>query len=80
MYAIRSYYDHWEVLPEITLTPGIQGTQKITVSPLEGLLTSGNAGNVTLSCPDKPGAYRLYVYVYDGNKSCGYANLPFLVR
>jgi len=71
---------HWEVLPEITLTPGIQGTQKITVSPLEGLLTSGNAGNVTLSCPDKPGAYRLYVYVYDGNKSCGYANLPFLVR
>ncbi len=47
--------------------------------PVENLV-SGIANNwqATLKAPDKEGAYRLFVYVTDGNNNVATVNLPFL--
>jgi len=31
------------------------------------------------TAPRRPGAYRLFVYVHDGDGSAGHANIPFYV-
>lgn len=69
----------WEILPEIILTPGIQGSQKITVNPIDGLFDT-NKSSITFTCPEKAGPYRLYVYIYDSNQACAYGNMPFYVK
>lgn len=69
----------WEILPEIDLKPGIQGTQDIIVKPIDGFFASEKNRNITFRVPEQEGAYRLYVYVNDNNHSCGYANIPFYV-
>ena len=47
---------------------------------LEGLVEFSGGGNATVTAPVNPGAYRLFVYVYDGQGNAGYANTPFLVE
>jgi hypothetical protein len=47
---------------------------------IEGRLEAGDDGRAILAAPEQPGAYRLFVYAYDGNGSAGHANIPFLVR
>jgi len=47
---------------------------------IPGRLDAGDDGLATLTAPEQPGAYRLFVYVYDGNGNAGHANIPFLVR
>ncbi len=37
------------------------------------------AGKIALTAPATPGAYRLFVYVGDGNGAVAHANVPFLV-
>ena len=37
-------------------------------------------GNIMLTAPEKPGAYRLFGHVYDDSGLAGHANIPFLVE
>ena len=47
---------------------------------LSGLISVKAPGHVEMTTPEKPGAYRLFVYVYDGNGHAGHANIPFYVE
>jgi len=47
---------------------------------IPGRLEVAADGSAILSAPEQPGAYRLFVYAYDGNGNAGHANVPFLVQ
>jgi len=69
----------WELMPEPTqLSTG--GDFETRPKAIEGLVTSGENGNASFKTPDKEGAYRLFVYVTDGNNNVATANMPFYVK
>ena len=45
----------------------------------EGLVTPAEPGAATVRAPGEPGAYRLFLYVYDGRGGAATANIPFRV-
>jgi hypothetical protein len=68
----------WEVRRESTAqTEG--GDDEYVPEAIQGVLSATDDATVTLTAPSEPGAYRLFVYVYDGNNSAAHANIPFLV-
>ncbi len=68
----------WDVKPESTdLKSG--GDFETTPPSLPGLVKPAGAAKVTLTAPDKPGPYRLFVYAFDGHGHAAHANIPFLV-
>ncbi|MEJ8800557.1 glycoside hydrolase family 2 TIM barrel-domain containing protein [Pontibacter sp. H249] len=69
---------HWEVLPEIKSEDGNVGNE-VTPDPLPELLSNIKDEKLILKTPKKEGAYRLYLYVRDGNKNLATANVPFYV-
>jgi hypothetical protein len=69
----------YEILPEATQL-GNGGDFEPRPKGIEGLLTASAEGQATLKAPDAAGAYRLFVYVTDGNNNVATANLPFFVR
>lgn len=69
----------WEVMPEPTqLSTG--GDFEARPKSIEGLIKSGASSAVELKVPEKEGAYRLFVYVTDGNNNVATANIPFYVK
>ena len=69
----------WELMPEPTqLSTG--GDFEARPKSLDGLVTLGENGNVTIKTPDKEGAYRLFVYIMDGNNNVATANVPFYIK
>lgn len=69
----------WEVVPESTdLKTG--GDRESEPKPLKGLVVSQERINATIKAPKRPGAYRIFVYVYDGNNNAATANIPVLVE
>ncbi|MEM1118688.1 MAG: hypothetical protein AAGJ11_19435 [Bacteroidota bacterium] len=44
------------------------------------LVADADAADATLTAPTEPGAYRLFVNVYDGAGSAAHANIPFYVE
>jgi hypothetical protein len=69
----------WELLPEATQL-GNGGDFEPRPTPVEGLVKAGEKGAAVLRAPEAEGAYRLFVYVMDGNNNVATANLPFYVR
>ncbi|MCW3073604.1 MAG: hypothetical protein JWP69_673 [Flaviaesturariibacter sp.] len=68
----------WELLPEpVTLSEGGDFEQRS--QSLEGLVQSNNGGNSKIKAPVKEGAYRLFVYITDGNNNVATGNIPFYV-
>jgi hypothetical protein len=69
----------WEVLRESEATQE-GGDQEEVPEHLPGLVEAAGPARVPLTAPGEPGAYRLFVYVYDGAGHAGHANVPFLVK
>lgn len=70
---------HWELLPESTdLKSG--GDWESRPEALPGLVKSTTVEQATLTAPQREGAYRLFLYVSDGNNNVATANIPFFVR
>ena len=69
----------WEVMRESEATQ-TGGDREEVPDVLPGLITESGGAEVRMQAPEQPGAYRLFVYVYDGKGSAGHANLPFLVH
>lgn len=48
---------------------------------IPGLITRNGRQKARFIAPQKPGAYRLYIYIYDDtNRKAAYASIPFLVE
>ncbi|RZK41216.1 MAG: hypothetical protein EOO90_12490 [Pedobacter sp.] len=69
----------WEVLAEATeLSQG--GDHENRPRSIAGLVKGLSFDNATFTSPDRPGNYRLFVYVSDGKNKVATANIPFCVR
>ncbi|MCX2741192.1 glycoside hydrolase family 2 TIM barrel-domain containing protein [Pontibacter anaerobius] len=68
----------WEVLPEAEQQDGNADKQE-TPRPLANALVKQEGTKVWLQTPRKEGAYRLYLYLRDGQNNLSTANIPFYV-
>jgi hypothetical protein len=69
----------WEVREESRADT--EGGDDEEVPPvLRGLIDRPDSPVSTVTAPDEPGAYRLFVYVFDGRGSAAHANIPFYVN
>ena len=69
----------WELLPESTdLSQG--GDRESRPAAISGLIPANAKGQTTLKAPAKAGAYRLFLYAYDGHDNVATANIPFYVK
>jgi hypothetical protein len=69
----------WEVRHESSATE-VGGDQEEIPDLVEGLIADPGQQEITLTAPQESGAYRLFVYVNDGNNHTGHANIPFYVK
>jgi hypothetical protein len=69
----------WEIMRESEATQ-VGGDKEQIPAILSGLLGDVKNGKVAVKAPAETGAYRLFVYVYDGKGHAGHANIPFLVH
>lgn len=69
----------WDLKPEST-DLGEGGDFETTPESIPGLVQGQGLPTVTLTTPTAPGAYRLFVYVFDGNDHAAHANVPFYVE
>ncbi len=68
----------WEIRPEAKYA-SYAGQGEVVPKPIPGLI-SGKSAVISFMPPAETGAYRLFVYVYDGNGHFSTGNLPFYVR
>ena len=55
------------------------GDFEANIADIPGLI-SGDGPRIKVSAPERAGAYRLFVYVYDGQGHAAHANFPFRVK
>ncbi|MFC3094909.1 hypothetical protein DRW07_17640 [Alteromonas sediminis] len=67
----------WEIRKEST-SQKVGGDKEYVPPVIEGLIEK-QANNIQFKAPDEPGAYRLFVYAFDGNNNAAHANIPFYV-
>jgi hypothetical protein len=69
----------WELLPESTdIKAG--GDKESKPEPVDIKVIKEDGGKLSFKTPTKTGAYRLFIYAYDGNGNAATANIPFFVR
>lgn len=66
----------WELKPESRATQG-GGDFEASIASLDGFIDGADTANPRITAPS-PGAWRLFVYVDDGQGKAAHANLPFL--
>jgi hypothetical protein len=69
----------WEVREESRATTE-GGDDEAEPQLMRGLIDQPAAPRITLTAPQKPGPYRLFVYVFDARGSAAHANIPFHVN
>jgi hypothetical protein len=68
----------WEIMEESTdLKSG--GDWESKPKSLSALIPEAKKSEIQLAAPAKSGAYRLFVYAYDGQGHAAHANIPFFV-
>jgi hypothetical protein len=69
----------WEIMEESAdLKSG--GDKESKPKCISGLIVDARKSEIRLSAPERPGAYRLFMYAYDGHGHAAHANIPFLVE
>jgi hypothetical protein len=68
---------HWELKPESGATQ-VGGDHEESIGSLDGFIEDADSWTARITAPG-PGAYRLFVYAYDGQGHAAHANFPFLV-
>jgi hypothetical protein len=68
----------WEIMEE-SAAQSTGGDFESQPQRLPGLASAGAPGEAQVKAPAKPGAYRLFAYVFDGHGKAAYANIPFYV-
>jgi hypothetical protein len=68
----------WQVKPESDAKQ-IAGDYEAEIASLVGHIIDPDKQEAQLIAPDHPGAYRLFVYAYDGQGHAAHANIPFYV-
>ncbi len=68
----------WRVMEESTATE-VGGDREEIPPVLDGLIADPARSAIALRAPERPGAYRLFVYVGDGRGRVAHANIPFFV-
>jgi hypothetical protein len=68
----------WEVMKE-SRERKIGGDVESVPEKVKTEITGPPKSDITLKAPQEPGAYRLYVYAFDGKGHAAYANIPFYV-
>jgi hypothetical protein len=70
----------YEIRPEDN-KPASTLPGQVAPSAVEGIVPPTSAsGSISFTAPTRPGAYRLYVYIYDGKGGAATGNLPFRVK
>jgi hypothetical protein len=72
-----SYF--WELRPESSADQ-VGGDHEEVPPRISGLIENPTSAEITLVAPEKQGAYRLFVYVYDDHNHAAHANIPFYVQ
>jgi hypothetical protein len=70
----------WELLPEPTKVGEGGDFEERPKSMNNAFINNSEPGKVVLKAPQAVGAYRLFVYVTDGNNNVATANLPFYIK
>ena len=69
----------WEVRHE-SFSKEVGGDNEHTPERVNNLIADAQAAKITMKAPQESGAYRLFVYAYDGKGHAAHANIPFYVR
>ncbi|MYA30033.1 MAG: hypothetical protein F4Y31_02235 [Gammaproteobacteria bacterium] len=69
----------WALRPESQATAE-GGDFEEAIEEIDGLIENTTLRHIVMRAPDTPGAYRLFVEIYDGKGHAGHANLPFRVQ
>lgn len=69
----------WKVIRESGVK-WAEGDREPVPPTIEGCIISTQGPSVTVRTPEKPGAYRLFVFIRDGKGNAATQNVPFLVK
>ncbi len=69
----------WALRPE-SQARAEGGDYEAPIAEIDGMIENPALRHIVLRAPGAPGAYRLFVEIYDGKGHAGYANLPFQVQ
>jgi len=69
----------WEIIPEVPVDQQSEGGD-FEPRPSTCFNETSTETMMKITAPAKPGEYRLFVYVFDGNNNAATANIPFYVK